>query len=436
LNKSLKAIRGMSDILPQHSSSWTRLERSIASVLNLYGYREIRLPIVEKSDVFQRSIGDQTDIVQKEMYSFADKNGDFLTLRPEGTAGCVRAVLENNLLQKIPQKLWYMGPMFRHERPQRGRQRQFHQVGVEFFGSSTPEADAELILLTKRIWKNLKIHNLRLEINSLGDAHSRKLYKEKLVSYFSGHLDKLDEESILRLQKNPLRILDSKNPSLKDIISGAPSLLDSLDEQSRLHFQKFQSILDTCGITAVVNPRLVRGLDYYNGTVFEWITEELGAQGTVCAGGRYDTLLEVMGGAAMPAIGLAMGLERLLELQNLQSPLDDTLTTDLYVCATENGLDIASLKWAERLRDAYPKLSIQLHTSEGKLKARLKKADRSGAKVAILIGEDELKADKVTVKPLRTRAEQITCGASELEEVLRHLLQNESLERGSHIDTE
>jgi histidyl-tRNA synthetase len=426
----------MSDILPQHSASWTKLERTIASTLNLYAYREIRLPIVEKSDVFQRSIGDQTDIVQKEMYSFADKNGEFLTLRPEGTAGCVRAVLENGLLQQIPQRLWYIGPMFRHERPQRGRQRQFHQVGVEFFGSSAPEADAELILLTKRLWERLGLRNLRLEINSLGDTESRRLYKEKLISYFSMHLDKLDEESILRLQKNPLRILDSKNPSLKDLISNAPSLLDSLDEKSRLHFEKFQSILEKSGVMAVVNPRLVRGLDYYNGTVFEWITEELGSQGTVCAGGRYDGLVEVMGGAAMPAIGLAMGLERLLELQMLQSSHDDTLAIDLYVCATENNLDLESLKWAERLRDAYPKLSIQLHTSEGKLKARLKKADRSGAKVAILIGEDELKENKVTVKPLRTRAEQITCYASELEEVLRRVLQDESFERDSHKDPE
>jgi len=424
LKKTLKAIRGMSDILPQQSSSWTKLEHSIASVLNLYAYREIRLPIVEKADVFQRSIGDQTDIVQKEMYSFADKNGDFITLRPEGTAGCVRAAIENSLLQQIPQRLWYMGPMFRHERPQRGRQRQFHQVGVEFFGSGAPEADAELILLTRRLWSELGIRDLRLEINSLGDADSRKHYKEKLVSYFSRHLDKLDEESILRLQKNPLRILDSKNPSLKDIISRAPSLLDSLDEQSRLHFEKFQNILEKYGINAVVNPRLVRGLDYYNGTVFEWITEELGAQGTVCAGGRYDNLVELMGGSAVPAIGLAMGLERLLELQGLQNRVDAPLATDLYICATENDLDGEALKFAELLRDSYPHLSIQLHASEGKLKARLKKADRSGAKVAILIGEDEIKENQVTVKPLRTRAEQTTCSISELEEVLGRFLQD------------
>ena len=316
MSTHLQAVRGMNDILPPVSVAWREFEDTVAALLTSYGYGEIRMPLVEQSAVFKRSIGDATDIVQKEMYSFDDRNGDSLTLRPEGTASCVRAVLQNGLLQHTPLRLWYAGAMFRHERPQRGRHRQFHQIGVEALGAAGPDIDAEVILMTARLWRALGLTNLRLEMNSLGSSEARAHYRAVLTDYFRAHMDALDEDSRDRLERNPLRILDSKNPAMRTLIDGAPSLVDHLDEESSLHFESLCAMLAANGVEVHRNPRLVRGLDYYSKTVFEWITTELGAQGTVCAGGRYDGLVELMGGKPTPAIGFAMGIERLLELRS------------------------------------------------------------------------------------------------------------------------
>lgn len=422
MSKELQAIRGMNDILPADTPQWLALEQTIADVLGAYGYNQIRLPIVEKTAVFSRSIGDTTDIVQKEMYAFDDRNGDNLTLRPEGTAGCVRAVLQHSLLQTTPQRLWYLGPMFRHERPQRGRQRQFHQVGVEIFGAEGPQIDAELILLTARLWRALGLRGLRLEINSLGTAAARAAYRTLLSDYFRAHYADLDDDSRDRLERNPLRILDSKNPALKDLISEAPVLTEHLDAESAEHFSAFRELLAAQGVTATVNPRLVRGLDYYSRTVFEWITDELGAQGTVCAGGRYDGLVEVMGGKPVAAIGFAMGLERLLELRLEQGAAAPVAAPELYVAATTAALDPAALSLAETLRDRFPQWTTLSHITGGSLKARMKKADRSGARIALILGEDEVSNNTVTVKSLRTEAAQQTVAQTELASSLAALL--------------
>ncbi|MGR8919353.1 MAG: histidine--tRNA ligase [Gammaproteobacteria bacterium] len=421
MSKTLQAVRGMSDILPAETPLWRELEQTLIDVLAGYGYQEIRLPIVEQTNVFKRSIGDATDIVQKEMYTFDDRNGDSLTLRPEGTAGCVRAALQHGLLQQ-PQRLWYLGQMFRHERPQRGRQRQFHQIGAEAFGAVGPDVDAEMILMTARMWRRLGLGRLRLELNSLGTVAARADYRETLAAYFRDHADALDDDSRDRLERNPLRILDSKNPEMRTLIEAAPSLAEHLDAESREHFDELQAILDDNGVEAVVNPRLVRGLDYYSRTVFEWITDELGAQGTVCAGGRYDGLVELMGGKPVPAVGFAMGLERLLELLRLSRGEQAAAPPAVYVFATSAATERYAIGIAEALREALPDEVIVCHSGGGSFKSRIKKADRSGARVAAILGEDEQANAQVTLKPLRSEAAQVTCdraaGAATLAELL------------------
>jgi histidyl-tRNA synthetase len=407
VKEQLRAIRGMNDILPSTSHRWQALEATVGKVLAAYGYSQIRLPIVEQTAVFERSIGDTTDIVQKEMYTFADRNGDHLTLRPEGTAGCVRAVLEHGLLNVQPQlRLWYIGPMFRHERPQKGRYRQFHQIGVETYGMPGPDIDAELLLLTARLWQALGLSGLRLELNTLGLAHEREQYRAALTAYFESHRDALDEDSLLRLARNPLRILDSKNPAMQAIVANAPRLTEFLEEESRAHFAAVCATLDAAGIAYVVNPLLVRGLDYYSRTVFEWITTELGAQGTVCAGGRYDALVELMGGKPTPAIGFAMGLERLLELLTAQSGSETTPEADYCVVGAGEAESQAALLLAESLRDAYPERRVTCICGGGSMKSQMKRADRTGAQIALILGSEELASDTVTLKPLRGQGEQ------------------------------
>jgi histidyl-tRNA synthetase len=420
MSSHLQAVRGMNDIVPPASAAWRAFEDTVARLLASYGYGEIRMPLVEQSAVFKRSIGDATDIVQKEMYTFDDRNGDSLTLRPEGTASCVRAVLQNGLLQQLPLRLWYAGPMFRHERPQRGRHRQFHQIGVEVFGAAGPDIDAEVILLTARLWRELGLTNLRLEMNSLGSSDARARYRAVLTEYFRDHFDALDEDSRDRLERNPLRILDSKNPALRELVAAAPSLADHLDEESSAHFESLCAMLAANGVEVTRNPRLVRGLDYYSKTVFEWITTELGAQGTVCAGGRYDGLVEVMGGKPTPAIGFAMGVERLLELCAAQAR--PATAPAVYVSATGEALDSHAVKLAEDLRSALPGWSIVLHVGGGSLKSRMKKADRSGAAVALLLGDDEVAAGTVTVKPLRGERAQAVHAQGSVAEALAALL--------------
>lgn len=422
MSLDLKAVRGMNDILPADSMRWRQLEADIIAVLDAYGYKEIRLPLVELSSVFTRSIGDATDIVQKEMYTFEDRNGDMLTLRPEGTAGCVRAVQQHGLLQQLPLRLWYCGPMFRHERPQRGRQRQFHQVGVEVFGVEGPDIDAELILMTARLWQSLGLDGLRLEINSLGTPAARAVYRDVLADYLRAHSSELDADSLARLERNPLRVLDSKNPGMAALIASAPSLETHLDDESRRHFDDLCHILDENRVDFVVNPRLVRGLDYYTRTVFEWITTELGAQGTVCAGGRYDGLVELMGGKSVPAVGFAMGLERLLELRDQTKGKSVPPSPAIYVMAAEAALDRPALLFAERLRTAHPEWQVVSHVGAGSMKSRMKKADRSGAQVALILGSDEQAAGTIALKPLRTDAAQEICAQDAIAARLeRHL---------------
>ena len=372
-------------------------------------------------ELFVRSIGEVTDIVEKEMYVFEDRNGDVLALRPEGTAGCVRAVVEHNLTRGQIQKLFYVGPMFRRERPQKGRYRQFHQLGVEVFGVETPEADAELIALTARLWEALGIDGLRLELNSLGSADSRRRYREVLVAYFRDHYDQLDEDSKRRLETNPLRILDSKNPDMRALIEAAPKLSDYLDEADRAHFEQVRAYLDDLGIEYVVNPTLVRGLDYYNRTVFEWITTDLGAQGTVCAGGRYDGLVAQIGGKPTPAVGFAMGIERLMALLLERNLLPYRSVADVYVVAVGEGAQRPAMVLAEQLREALPTLKVQLNAGGGSFKSQFKKADKSGAAYALVLGEDEVAARQVGVKPLRGQGEQEMVGWDELADHLQGL---------------
>ncbi len=398
----------MKDLVPPASTHWQMIESSLKSILWSYGYEEIRFPIMEFTQVFERSIGDVTDIVQKEMYTFPDRNGDSITLRPEGTASCVRAVLEHNLLHQRAQKLWYMGPMFRHERPQKGRYRQFHQLGVECLGLEGPDIDAEMILLTAKFWKTFGLGDLRLELNSLGTPEERGGYRTLLFEYFSDHRELLDEDSTIRLDKNPLRILDSKNPALAELIAEAPTLLASLGSESSEHFEQLQSLLDGAGVSYEINPRLVRGLDYYSKTVFEWITDALGAQGTVCAGGRYDGLVEMLGGRETPAIGFAMGLERLIELISTSEPDIDSATADVYLLGADERFSGVALLLADRIREAFPPLRVQVHCGGGSMKSQFKKADRSGAKVALILGGDEIESGQVTIKFLRDQSEQFS----------------------------
>jgi histidyl-tRNA synthetase len=415
----LQSIKGMNDIVPPDSSAWQLAEQLLSTILHSYGYRQIRLPIIEYTAVFERSIGDVTDIVQKEMYTFEDRNGDSLTLRPEGTAGCVRALLEHGLLNQQNRKLWYIGPMFRHERPQKGRYRQFHQIGVEVFDQSGPDIDAELIMMTARMWSALELNNLRLELNTLGTVANRKQYAKVLFQYFSDRKDELDADSLNRLDRNPMRILDSKNPALRQVIDDAPALEQHLDESSREHFSDLCEILTKAGIEFTINPHLVRGLDYYSNTVFEWITDDLGAQGTVCAGGRYDGLVELLGGKPTQAIGFAMGLERLVELSKQRLSRDNQGDVDVYIISTSEAFLADVLSYAESIRDADSRWRVIYHCGGGSLKSQMRKADRSGAQLALIIGDQEYAETTVTIKPLRNQADQFTVPQSESIEALR-----------------
>lgn len=414
MSNTLQAIRGMNDILPDQTPAWQFVEDTLRTVLASYGYREIRMPIVEKTELFKRSIGEVTDIVEKEMYTFEDRNGDSLTLRPEGTASCVRACIQHSLVNNQVQRLWYTGPMFRHERPQKGRYRQFYQVGVEVFGLEGPDIDAELLIMTARFWKRLGLRDVTLQLNSLGTVEARASFKEALVEYLRMHYEQLDDDSQRRLETNPLRILDSKNPDVQALLGAAPQLSDYIDDESRAHFDAFRALLDAAGVAYEINPGLVRGLDYYGRTVFEWVTDQLGAQGTVCAGGRYDALVDYLGGKPTPAVGFAMGLERLIALlENQQAGIPDS-APHLYVVAMGDTAQRAGLLIAERLRDDLPWLRIQTHCGGGSFKSQFKKADRSGAHYALVIGEDEVAREEAGIKSLRDRSEQQSVAFSDL----------------------
>lgn len=413
--QSLQAIRGMNDVLPAESVYWSFLESCCRSLVCAYGYQQIRLPLIEFTELFKRSIGDVTDIVEKEMYTFIDRNDDSLSLRPEGTAGCVRAAVEHNLLHQGPQRLWYLGPMFRHERPQKGRYRQFHQLGVEAYGMSGPAIEVELLLMTQRFWQMLEIAPLvTLQINTLGTPESRQQYRQQLVDYFHRYRDQLDEDNQRRLQTNPLRILDSKNPAMQDLIHGAPLLKNSLDEISQRHFGQLCEMLTRAGLSYEINPTLVRGLDYYNHTVFEWVTDHLGAQGTVCAGGRYDGLVEQLGGKSTPAAGFAAGLERLVLL--LQSQKTQIDMPDIFAVLVGDPAVAFGLSVIEQLHDAFPQLKIETNLLEGSFKSQFKRADKSGARWALVIADDEVQAQQVSLKDLRNEAPQQKFTVSELKE--------------------
>ncbi|MGB5201839.1 MAG: histidine--tRNA ligase [Sedimenticolaceae bacterium] len=417
--KGIQAIRGMHDVLPERSPLWQFLERRVAAVLAAYGYREIRMPILEMTELFRRSIGEVTDIVEKEMYTFDDRNGDSLTLRPEGTAGCVRAAMEHGLLHNQVQRLWYQGPMFRHERPQKGRYRQFHQIGVETFGMPGPDIDAELILMTARIWQSIGLADLQLQLNSLGTPQERAAYRDELVAYLEAHHEQLDEDSRRRLRSNPLRILDSKNPQMRDLLDAAPSLMSRLGAGSKGHFDRVRAILDKAGVVDVLNPRLVRGLDYYSLTVFEWVSDRLGAQGTVCAGGRYDGLVEQLGGRPIPAVGFAMGLERLVALFEESSPEAGAAAVDVYLVLLGDAAAQEGLILAEQLRTARPDLRIMSNCGGGGTKAQFKRADRSGARYALVMGDNELANGTVALKALRSDEPQLEVGRDQLNELLQ-----------------
>ena len=421
--KALQAIRGMNDVLPQHTARWQFVEDTVRAVLESYGFSEVRMPIVEKTELFRRSIGEVTDIVEKEMYTFEDRNGDSLTLRPEGTAGCVRACVEHGLLPNQVQRLWYAGPMFRHERPQKGRYRQFHQIGVEVFGLEGPDVDAELLIMTARLWRRLGLRQLSLQLNSLGTGEARARFRDALVAYLRERLEQLDEDSRRRLETNPLRILDSKNPDMQAVLDAAPVLGDYIDEASRDHFRSLCGLLDAAGVDYQVTPRLVRGLDYYGRTVFEWVTDQLGAQGTVCAGGRYDGLVEYLGGRATPAIGFALGMERLIGLLDSEGVQTPDHAPHLYVVLVGEQAQRQGLLLAERLRDALPRLRLLTHCGGGSFKSQFKKADRSGARYALVLGDEEVTRRQVGIKPLREGGEQQTVSFDELDSRVAHLLQ-------------
>jgi histidyl-tRNA synthetase len=406
--KQIQAIRGMNDILPTQSPLWQKVEAVLRSTVSAYGYSEIRTPIVESTDLFKRSIGEVTDIVEKEMYTFEDRNGDSLTLRPEGTASTVRAGNEHGLLYNQEQRLWYMGPMFRHERPQKGRYRQFHQFGVEVYGIGSADIDAEVLMLSARLWETLGIsEHVTLELNTLGDPSERAAYREALIAFLEQHKDKLDEESQRRMYANPLRVLDSKNAQVQALLADAPALMDYLGDETKTHFSTLCELLDAVGIQYRVNPRLVRGLDYYNRTVFEWVTSSLGSQGTVLAGGRYDGLVGQLGGKDTPAVGFAMGLERIvLLLETLELNQDIAPEVDVYVTAMGENCLVEAFKVAQTLRQALPKLKVMSHCGGGNFKKQMKRADKSGAAYAIIIGETEIANNQVAIKPLRNNNEQ------------------------------
>ncbi|WP_413675810.1 histidine--tRNA ligase [Pantoea dispersa] len=422
--KNIQAIRGMNDYLPADTAIWQRIEGTLKQVLASYGYSEIRLPIVEQTPLFSRAIGEVTDVVEKEMYTFEDRNGESLTLRPEGTAGCVRAGIEHGLLYNQEQRLWYIGPMFRYERPQKGRYRQFHQMGVEVFGLQGPDVDAELIMLTHRWWKALGIaDHVELELNSIGSLEARANYRSALVAFLEQHKEVLDEDCKRRMYTNPLRVLDSKNPDIQTLLNDAPTLGEFLDEESREHFSGLCALLDDAGIKYRINQRLVRGLDYYNRTVFEWVTSSLGSQGTVCGGGRYDGLVEQLGGRATPAVGFAMGLERLVLLVQAVNPeFEPTRIVDVYVIASGQGVQSAAMQLAEKLRDANPALKLMTNFGGGNFKKQFARADKWGARIALVLGEDEVKAGQVVIKDLRT-GDQQTLAQSDAAATLHTLLQ-------------
>lgn len=404
---NIQAIRGMHDVLPDQAPLWQYAETIIRDILGAYGYSEIRLPIVEKTELFKRSIGEVTDIVEKEMYTFEDRNGDSLTLRPEGTAGCLRACLEHGLLHNQVHRLWYYGPMYRHERPQKGRYRQFFQLGVEAYGMAGPDIDVELILMMDRLWKRLGIRGkVRLQLNSLGTIAERALYRETLVGYFQEHLNQLDEDSLRRLTTNPLRILDTKNPAMKEVVANAPELMAYLGDDSRDHFNILTATLDDLGIAYELNSRLVRGLDYYGKTVFEWVTDELGAQGTVCAGGRYDSLIEQLGGKSNHAVGFAMGMERLLALMEMLGNVPVARPVDVYMIRVGEKAEKEGMRFAEAIRDEIPGLKLQVNCGGGNFKSQFKKADKIGAEYAIILGDDEVSRGEVGIKSLRHEQEQ------------------------------
>jgi len=411
--KSIQSIRGMHDVLPDDSFRWQAFEAVIRQLMATYGYREIRMPLVESTDLFCRSIGEVTDIVEKEMYTFEDRNGDKLTLRPEGTASCVRAGIQHGLLHNQVQRLWYSGAMFRHERPQKGRYRQFHQFGAEVYGIDTPDIDAELILIGARLWKQLGLSGVRLELNTLGSNQARLEYKQLLVDYLNEHRDLLDEDSLRRLETNPLRVLDSKNPAMKEMLDKAPALLDHLDEESMQQFDRLKASLEATGVPYTINPRLVRGLDYYCKTVFEWVTDELGAQGTICAGGRYDGLVEQLGGKATPAAGFALGMERILALLESQQQ-QSSPGVDIYMVLLGEECEIKGLQLAEDIREQVTGVKMITHCGGGSVKSQMKKADKSGAAIALILAQDELDNEQVTVKYLRENKQQLTVSFDQL----------------------
>ena len=405
MSKTIQAVRGMNDILPADAALWEFFEDTVADWLRAYGYTQIRTPIVESTDLFVRSIGEVTDIVEKEMYSFEDRlNGEHLTLRPEGTASCVRAVVQHNLLYNAPQRLWYQGPMFRHERPQKGRYRQFHQFGAEALGFSGPDIDAEQMVMLADLWKRLGLTHINLEINTLGDAEGRAAHRARLIEYLEANRELLDEDGQRRLYSNPLRVLDTKNPAMQEMVQAAPKLIEFLDEAALKHFEQLQRLLTDAGVSYTINPRLVRGLDYYNLTVFEWVTDQLGAQGTVCAGGRYDGLIAQLGGKPAPACGWGMGIERLLLLLEAQQCALPTATLDAYIVHQGEAATPFAWKVARALREAG--LLVQQHMGEGSFKSQMKKADGSGARYAVILGDDEAQAGEISLKPLRTEGVQ------------------------------
>ncbi len=412
----------MNDILPEVSGTWRYLESLVQEIVESYGYSEIRLPLMEHTELFKRSIGEVTDIVEKEMYTFLDRNGESLTLRPEATAGIVRAGMTNGLFHNQKQKLWTSGPMFRYERPQQGRYRQFYQFDVEAVGYPGPDVDAELIIMSARMWRRLSITNIGLQINSLGSPAVRGNYRNALVKYFSGVKNQLDEDSIRRLEQNPLRILDSKNPDMQAIVEAAPVMLDYLDEDSAAHFDGLKALLDAAGVKYTVNPRLVRGLDYYSQTVFEWVTDALGAQGAVCSGGRYDGLVEKLGGRATPAIGWAMGIERLVALFEASGGVAPASCVDVYIAALGDGPLERAFSLAENLRDSIAGIRIEMNLGGGSLKSQMKRADKSGAEIALILGEQELADGSVGLKAMRSTEEQESVAIDQLAETLKKKL--------------
>ena len=419
---TVQPIRGMNDLLPAETPVWQWVENRARARFDAYGYGELRLPLVERTELFARGIGESTDVVEKEMYSFADRNGDSLSLRPEATASCVRAALTHGLIHNQQQRLWYAGPMFRYERPQKGRYRQFHQIGAEALGYPGPDVDAELILMSARLWRELGLGDLRLELNSLGTPASRQGYRRLLVEYFSDRRDALDEDSLRRLASNPLRILDSKSPDMQAVIAAAPEITAHLDTESAEHFERLQAMLAGAGVAFRINPRLVRGLDYYSRTVFEWLTDRLGAQSAVCSGGRYDDLVEQLGGRPTPATGWALGMERLVALVTGNAPPPPT--PDAYLVPVGAAAETEAPGLAESLRDAVPGLRLVMHCGGGSLKSAMKKADRSGAALALILGEQELGASTLSVKPLRENGDQLPLARPELLERLRDGVRN------------